>query len=353
MRPKPARLYRIALVMIVRNEAAGLKRTLDSVRRHVDRMVVLDTGSSDHTREIARAAGARVADFAWCDDFAAARNAALDLAGADWHLVLDGDEWLSDGAQVLAALRTCKPDFVGSLRVDSRHALEGGEPGGEAIASSWISRLLPGAVRYRGRVHEQPQHALPVRRLPVTIGHSGYLPEALARKADRNARLLQREIADRPDDAYLWYQLGKDHDVHGRAAAALDCFARAETLQPCGPEAPGWTHDLSVRRLHALKCAGRHAEGIELASAQMALWSDSPDFFFALGDLMLDWAAREPRRAGKLLPMIEGAWTRCLEIGERPELDGAVHGRGGELARHNLALLRSLRAELAPAAQPG
>ena len=56
MRPKPARLYRIALVMIVRNEAAGLKRTLDSVRRHVDRMVVLDTGSSDRTREIARAA---------------------------------------------------------------------------------------------------------------------------------------------------------------------------------------------------------------------------------------------------------------------------------------------------------
>ena len=78
----------------------------------------------------------------------------------------------------------------------------------------------------------------------------------------------------------------------------------------------------------------------------------APDFFFALGDLMLDWAAREPRRAGELLPMIEGAWTRGLEIGERPELDGAVHGRGGELARHNLALLRSLRAELAPA-QPG
>jgi len=103
-----------------------------------------------------------------------------------------------------------------------------------------------------------------------------------------------------------------------------------------------------VRRLHALKCAGRHAEGIELASAQMALWSDSPDFFFALGDLMLDWAAREPRRAGELLPMIEGAWTRCLEIGERPELDGAVHGRGGELARHNLDLLHALRAELSP-----
>ncbi|MDQ5896030.1 MAG: hypothetical protein RLZZ592_2321 [Pseudomonadota bacterium] len=347
MRPQPARLYRIALVMIVRDEARGLRRTLQSVRRHVDRMVVLDTGSSDRTREIARAAGAKVADFHWCDDFAAARNAALDLAGADWHLVLDGDEWLDAGGPVLEALRTCKPDFVGALRIDSQHALEGGAAGAEAVASSWISRVLPGSVRYRGRVHEQPQHALPVRRLPVTIGHAGYRPEALARKADRNARLLQREIADRPDDAYLWYQLGKDHDVHGRAAAALDCFARALALQPTGPDAPGWMHDLCVRRLHALKGAGRHAEGIEQAAAQMDLWSDSPDFFFALGDLMLDWATREPQRAGELLPMIEGTWTRCLEIGERPDLDGTVHGRGSDLAQHNLELLRSLRAELA------
>jgi len=71
----------------------------------------------------------------------------------------------------------------------------------------------------------------------------------------------------------------------------------------------------------------------------MAAWSHSPDFFFALGDLLLDWATEEPARAGELLPMIESAWLRCLEIGERPDLEGSVAGRGSSLAARNLAVL--------------
>jgi hypothetical protein len=78
----------------------------------------------------------------------------------------------------------------------------------------------------------------------------------------------------------------------------------------------------------------------------MARWDRSPDFFFALGDLMLDWAASEPARAGELLPMIEEAWQRCLEIGERPDLEGAVHGRGSHLATHNLGVLRQFSSAL-------
>jgi len=78
--------------MIARDEARCIERCLDSVRAHVDAMLVLDTGSRDATPEIARRAGARVAHFGWCDDFAAARNAALRAADADWALVLDADE---------------------------------------------------------------------------------------------------------------------------------------------------------------------------------------------------------------------------------------------------------------------
>src|SRR6185369_8334423 len=99
------RMAKLALVMIARDEARCIERCLDSVRAHVDEMLVLDTGSSDGTPEIARRAGARVASFAWCDDFAAARNAALALADADWSLVLDADEWLVSGAAALRALR--------------------------------------------------------------------------------------------------------------------------------------------------------------------------------------------------------------------------------------------------------
>ncbi|ODV11096.1 MAG: hypothetical protein ABT20_06640 [Rubrivivax sp. SCN 70-15] len=336
---------RIALVMIARDEASRIGRALTSARPWVDDCVVLDTGSRDDTMNVARAAGARVQSFRWVDDFAAARNAALDIAGADWHLILDADEWIESGGEAIAALRGQRPEFVAQLRVDSLQ-----ETGGvRSAAPSWISRVLPGRVRYAGNVHEQPVHRLPVRRLAVSIGHDGYLADALAAKAGRNAALLQGALSRSPRDAYLWYQLGKDHDVYGRHAQALDCLDRAAALMPSPP--PDWAHDLTVRSLHALKRCKRHADAVPRAEVAMAAWPDSPDVFFALGDLLLDWAADEPTRAGELLPMIEAAWTRCLEIGERPDLEGAVGGRGSNLAAHNLALLYETFSQPAQAAR--
>ena len=83
---------RIALVMIARNEARSIALCLQSVRPWVDEMIVLDTGSDDDTVSIAESLGAKVHSFIWCHDFAAARNAALELSTADWNLVLDADE---------------------------------------------------------------------------------------------------------------------------------------------------------------------------------------------------------------------------------------------------------------------
>jgi tetratricopeptide (TPR) repeat protein len=335
--------YRVALVMIVRNEAANVVRALSSARNHVDELVVLDTGSFDATPDLARAAGARVGRFEWCDDFSAARNAALELAGADWHVIVDADEWIVDGGRSLLELRHTAPDFVGMVRVDSRFDT----PAGVSIAPSWLPRVLPRGVRYAGRIHEQPRHKLPARRLQVVLDHDGYRTQALQAKAGRNTRLLAQAIERAPDDAYLLYQAGKDHDVYERWPEAAAAFARSRdcdgtaTLHTEGManSTPAWHHDRLVREIHALKKCRRHAEAVHIAEAAMALWPESPDFFFALGDLLLDWAAEEPSRARDLLPMIETAWLRCLEIGERPDLEGAVSGRGSTLAAHNLAVL--------------
>lgn len=344
----PAHL-RLVLVVIARDEAHQLPRLLASVRPWVDDALVLDTGSTDATAQVAAEAGARVAHFPWVDDFSAARNAALELAGGDWHLVLDADEWLLSGGEALAALRGTPPSFVGQLRVDSQQG--SGNHGG--VAPSWLSRVLPGHVRYSGRVHEQPQHKLPCQHLPVVVGHDGYLGTALALKDGRNARLLQQALDDKPDDAYLWYQLGKDHDVYERHDQALRCLDQAAALIKAVPpnRQPAWMHDLAVRSLHALKRCKRHAEAMQRAERQMALWAQSPDFFFALGDLLLDWAADEPTRAGDLVPLIESSWQRCLAIGERPDLEGAVAGRGSHLAAGNLALLYDMLGQAKQAAQ--
>ena len=191
--------YKVALVMIARNEAARIVRALASVANCVDELVVLDTGSTDATVALARSAGARVGHFTWCDDFAAARNAALKLADADWAIVVDADEWIAEAGIELLALRHTKPDFVGTLRVDSQFDT----PIGVSVSPSWLPRVLPRGVRYEGHVHEQPKHELPVRRLPTVLAHDGYLSKALKAKAGRNADLLARALAQPPDDAVV------------------------------------------------------------------------------------------------------------------------------------------------------
>jgi tetratricopeptide (TPR) repeat protein len=314
----------LALVMIARNEARCIERALTSVRP-------------------------------WVDDFAAARNAALALTDCDWRLVLDADEWLVEGGAVLATLRKDEPRFVGAVEVRNRFE----QAGGIAIASSWLSRVLPRGVAYAGRIHEQPVHRHPVRRLPVRLDHDGYLGAPMRAKGDRNRRLLEASVAEAPHDAYLLYQLGKDHEVHGRHREACDCYSGA--LAHCDERAP-YRHDLVVRSLFVLKQAGRLEEAIRLAEAEMPHWPQSPDYYFALGDVLLSHATERPHEAEALLPMIESCWLRCLELGDSSVLEGAVHGRGSHLAAHNLVVFYdslgqngkadAYRARSAPSAPP-
>ncbi|MFL0726115.1 MAG: glycosyltransferase family 2 protein, partial [Prochlorococcus sp.] len=84
----------LSLSMIVRNEERRLGACLESVKGFVDEMVLLDTGSTDSTVAVAKAAGAQVEHLPWPGDFAPARNAALKLIKGDWVLVLDADEQL-------------------------------------------------------------------------------------------------------------------------------------------------------------------------------------------------------------------------------------------------------------------
>lgn len=322
----------IALVMIVKNEAACLERCLSSVSGLVDEMIVMDTGSSDATVQIAKRLGAQVHHFKWNDDFAAARNAALDLSNAEWNLVLDADEWVISGHETLGNL--ANEGFIGQIAVVSTFD----QTGSEGTATDWISRLLPRSVRYTGRIHEQPDGAsLPRRHIGLKVGHDGYLSQHLATKQGRNEALLTKALRDKPEDAYLLYQLGKDLSIYERHNESAGYFLKA--LEASNPS-DAFRHDLIVRAMFTLKKANMHERAIELASNEFALWQHSPDYFFCVADLFLDWAILNPEQAEQdLLPIVESSWLKCLDIGEQPALSGSVAGRGSFLAAQNLAVL--------------
>lgn len=318
--------------MIVRDEARCLERCLNSVRDHVDEMVVLDTGSVDATVQLAQDAGAIVRHFEWVDDFSAARNAALAHATGDWVLVLDADEWLESGAEVLESLRSTAPSFAGFVeRVD--HVAEG------VAETSPHLRILPARTRYRGRIHEQPQVEGERRRLAVRIGHDGYQPEHNAKKAGRNRRLLEVELADQPDNAYLWYKLASEYSIVGEHAAACEGFERAYRLsEPTSAASPLWRHWFIVQYLTCLLASGRSQDAIDLAFAELEHWQHSADFQFMLGQTFLLHALMHPDLREDVMPLAEQAWQTCLALGDS-DLYGAVPGRGGFLAARELVRL--------------
>ena len=223
---------RLSLAMIVKNEARHLAHCLDSVRSLVDEMVILDTGSTDGTRDIARGFGAVVADFAWVDDFSAARNACLARCTGDWILVLDADEAIDalDHDAIRRALENPEADayllwireyfrsgaFIGISGPVSRN--EGSYSEGSAYSHQQsfqavrLFRAQPGPV-FQGRIHELAEQYFQergarIRPLEAVIHHYGKVDAELDRlKQAEYTRLARLEAAARPGDPMAHYNV--------------------------------------------------------------------------------------------------------------------------------------------------
>ena len=222
----------VSLCLICRNEAACIDKCLESVRQLVDEMIVVDTGSGDNSKELAKAAGAKVYDFAWCDHFAEARNYGLSKAGGNWILVLDADE-------VLAAVW---PEYFTGLL--NAAAVEGyyfkikSYVNTSAVyVEDQVVRLFKNDPRYlfTGAIHEQiagsiidnnPNGSLACA--DVTILHCGYLDDQVIskNKQARNIGIIKKALLDKPDDPFLRYSLGIEYMQSGEPSK---CAVELET----------------------------------------------------------------------------------------------------------------------------
>ncbi|HEX4590689.1 MAG TPA: glycosyltransferase, partial [Gemmataceae bacterium] len=329
----PSGRARVSLCMIVRNEEQNLPDCLRGLSELFNEIVVVDTGSTDRTKEIAAELGGKVVDFPWCDDFAAARNASLDAAAGDWVMWLDADDRLDDADRA-----KLKELFTRLGTENAAYAMKcacvGGGPGKSATVVDHV-RLFRNDPRLRWtyRVHEQILLAIraiqaEVRWADVTIRHLGYADSALRRrKLDRDLRLLHLDDAAKPDDPFTLFNLGMVYHELGKTAEALPLLHRSLERSK--------STDSIVRKLYAL-IAGCHRR---LGQAGQALAACREGRSYYPQDAELLFLEGLVHREMGNPAAAEVVWLRLLD-GKDSEHFGSVDAAlAGSKARHNLAVL--------------
>lgn len=222
----------LSLCMIAKDEEENLPRVLSSVHGLVDEIILVDTGSSDRTPDIARSFGAQVYHFAWCDDFAAARNEALKHARGEWILVLDADDEMDRGElRRLRALLSVS-DATG-LMLPIRSPLD---PEGRNVMTNYLVRVFRNdpRIRFRRRIHETVEGAIlslggTIHRLTtISILHHGYKESGKVsyKVTERNFQMLLAALRENPKDPAILAYLGKTYLFRGETKIARALFEK-------------------------------------------------------------------------------------------------------------------------------
>ena len=272
----------ISLCMIVRNEEESLGRCLDSVRDAVDEIIIVDTGSTDRTKEIASLYTDRIYDYAWCDDFSAARNKAFSYASKPFLMWMDADDVL-EGSELpkLLALRERLAEEVDAVMLPY-HC--GTRPDGTPELVFERERILRrgAGFRFSGVVHEAITLRGNIIRGDAAIRHLGeHSEESARRNLALYERAMERGMRMTPRDQYYYARELMANGLTVRAEQAFSLFLHMN----------GWTEnvrDAHVQRGHCLKKLGRTAEAKEAYLAAIGMGVPRGEALCAMGALMLE-----------------------------------------------------------------
>lgn len=284
----------LSACLIVKDEELLLASCLESLRDLADEIVVYDTGSTDRTVEIAGAAGAVVVRGYWDDDFARARNAALDHCTGQWVLHIDADETaVADGPALRSLL--AEPAAPDALTVP----IDNVTPDGRVHVRHRADRLFRRARgRWAGRLHEQVEASPGQVRLRtgscelLVVRHVGYQTsiQQSRDKAARNVRLAELDLleADGPARAHRLLNLGRSLGMAGRLEEAAARYDEAVDVASAAGAAAVVRRALRAR-IQLLLDQGHAEEGLRLVSRLRGLGSPPavPDYFEALARTML------------------------------------------------------------------
>jgi glycosyltransferase involved in cell wall biosynthesis len=315
---------KISVCMIVKNEEEQLQRALQSVPKHYE-IIVTDTGSTDRTAAIAIQYGAKTYEYAWNNDFAAARNYCASWATGDYILVMDADEELpSDTDERIQLFVANYPRSAGCVYINNVMISE--------MKKHRMVRFYPNdpSFYFEGSVHEQVykggEPAL-FDTLSLEMLHYGYEEEQYRNKnkAERYLPMYEAHLAQHPDDGYMLYQIGKLYFSLNEWEAAekylWQSFNQKQHNRLYFPV-------MLVMLGYVLKEQNHAQESQALLQPFESVFSEFPDLFFLLGLLAMD--------SGHL-QAVEHYFTQALTIGETEKYT-SVYGVGTFKAAYNLGL---------------
>lgn len=328
----------LAACLITKNEATSLADCLRSLQHQVDEIIVIDTGSTDDTMDIARSFQARVGTMTWQGDFSHARNYCMNAATTDIILNLDADEIApADLRTQVEQLATTAPQadpFLGRLLIRSPYVDEQGE---RRVAVSHVTRLctrMP-SIRFTGAIHEQLIDLTGTAKritTPIVIEHGGYdlPPERMMAKTQRNIALLEQSLSQSSitaeKRAYYLYQLGKSQSVMRQHGAAKESFA--SSLAQTSPDS-AYHPELLLAYLHTLKRLDQATEIWPLLTSALQRYPTLPDLHFFMAGALIHFAVPD-------LALIERCYHTCIAIGDQIARYPSVEGTGSYLAYYNL-----------------
>lgn len=321
----------ISLCMIVRNEERVLGDCLASAKPFFSQIVVVDTGSTDRTIEIAREHGAEVYEMVWPDSFSAARNESLKYATGDWVCWIDADDTLPlrSGYSILKAVLNATDD-LGGLVIPVRFVTD--DPAfGTSVDHVKVFRNHRG-WKFEGRIHEQilqdiRKDGLNIARLAAEVLHSGYdtSEEGQEKKRIRDEHLLMLDLQDRPGHPFVLFNLGMTTNHLQKHEQAIEWMK--QSIAASNPE------DSTVRKAYVIWANSTHrlggAEaGLEVVETGLAAVPDDPELLFWRGRYLAELGHYEPSAA---------AYERLLVVGRGGHFGSMDTSIFGFKTFHNLA----------------
>lgn len=258
----------LAVCMIVKDEEQRLPLILSDIQGLWDELIIVDTGSSDRTIEIAQKFGARVFSQPWTDDFSAARNRSKDEATAAWIMWLDADDRMDpvQVKQLQSLKKTLDAGCVYSMTVAS--------PVTDGTVEPVLQvRLFPNdqRLRFENRIHETitlsaMRYGFKGAYLPIHIIHTGYeTPELHASKMQRNMHILEEELAENPGNIILRYTYANSLEHQNRHEDAQRQYEEIVRNPDARQQQEDIYHGALVCLAHIYYRAQRHREAAELA----------------------------------------------------------------------------------------